>query len=239
VQRMGVFLATLVGKALGGVFAVMGALRTRRRKALHPQGGVRQGLVVRQGCGARTGVAWIDEPGGDRVVLRLSRATGLPKFLPDVFGLALRVPCEGGGHGDLLLATTGTGAVGRFILRPTRRPGRPYGSLFPYRAPTGPLLLAAFPLSDDGTRFELACSALRGPGHGSGCWRCGRIGTMLSTLRCRSTLCSTRCRVCRATDGLLSCGDSPTPPPDELAVLFAGEAIESLRTASVVLSSLT
>jgi hypothetical protein len=127
------------------------------------KGGVRQGLVVRQGCGARTGVAWIDEPGGDRVVLRLSRATGLPKFLPDIFGLALRVSYEGGGHGDLLLATTGTGAVGRFILRPTRRPGRPYSSLFPYRAPTGPLLLAAFPLSDDGTRFELVCSALRGP----------------------------------------------------------------------------
>jgi len=119
-------------------------------------------LVVRQGCGARTGVAWIDEPGGDRVVLRLSRATGLPKFLPDVFGLALRVPCEGGGHGDLLLATTGTGAVGRFILRPTRRPGRPYGSLFPYRSQTGPLLLAVFPLCDDGTRFELACATLRG-----------------------------------------------------------------------------
>jgi len=105
-QRMGVFLATLVGKALGGVFYVVGALRTQRRKALHPQGGVRQGLVVRQGCGARTGVAWIDEPGGDRVVLRLSRATGLPKFLPDIFGLALRVSYEGGGHGDLLLATT-------------------------------------------------------------------------------------------------------------------------------------
>ena len=162
VQRMGVSLATLVGRALGGVFYVVGALRTRRRKALHPQGGVRQGLVLRQGCGARTGVAWIDEPGGDRVLLRLSRATGLPDFLPDISGLALRVPSEGGGHGDLLLATTGTGAVGRFMLRPTRRPGRPYGSLMPYQSPTGPLLLAAFPLADDGTRFELACSALRG-----------------------------------------------------------------------------
>ena len=161
-RRTGVFLATFVGKALGGVFYVVGALRTRRRKALHPEGGVRQGLVVRQGGGARTGVAWIDEPGRDRVVLRLSRATGLPEVLPDILGLAVRVPCEEGGHGDLLLATTGTGAVGRFILRPTRRPGRPYGSLFPYRAPSGPLLLAAFPLADDGTRFELACSALRG-----------------------------------------------------------------------------
>jgi hypothetical protein len=32
----------------------------------------------------------------------------------------------------------------------------------PYRSPTGPLLLAAFPLAENGTRFELACSALRG-----------------------------------------------------------------------------
>jgi hypothetical protein len=32
----------------------------------------------------------------------------------------------------------------------------------PYRSPTGPLLLAAFPLTGDGTRFELACSTLRG-----------------------------------------------------------------------------
>ena len=162
VQRMGVSVATLVGGALGGVFYVVGALRTRGRKALHPQGAVRQGLILRRGCGAKTGVHWIDEPGDDRVLVRLSRATGLPGFLPDIMGLALRVPCKGGGHGDLLLATTGTGAVGRFILRPTRRPGRPYGSLMPYRSPAGPLLLAAFPLAADGTRFELACSALSG-----------------------------------------------------------------------------
>jgi hypothetical protein len=162
-QRMGVALATGVGRALGGVFYLVGALRTRRRKALHPSGGVRSGMVLRQGCGARTGVAWIDKPGSDRVLLRLSRATGLPKVLPDILGLAMRVPREGGGHGDLLLATTGIGAVSRFLVRPTRRPGRPYGSLMPYRTPTGPLLLAAFPLAEDGTRFELACSRLRGP----------------------------------------------------------------------------
>lgn len=161
-QRMGVFLATLIGRTLGGVFYAAGALRTRRRKALHPHGGVRQGMVVRQGLGASTGVPWIDEPGGDRVLLRLSRATGLPEFLPDILGLAVRISYEGGGHGDLLLATTGTGVVSRFILRPARRPGRPYSSLFPYRSPRGPLLLAVFPLTDDGTRFELACATLRG-----------------------------------------------------------------------------
>ena len=96
------------------------------------------------------------------MVVRLSRAIGFPWSLPDTLGLALRVPRDDGGHGDLLLATVGTGALGRFVVRPTRHPGSPYGSLMPYRSPSGPLLLAAFPLADDGTRFELACSALRG-----------------------------------------------------------------------------
>jgi len=130
-QRGGRYLATLVGRTLGAIFSVAGALRTRGRKALHPNGEVRPGVVHRHGCRARTGVAWIDEPGTDRVVVRLSRATGLPGFLPDTWGLAVRVPCQDGSHGDLLLATTGTGPLGRFVLRPTRHPGRPFGSLMP------------------------------------------------------------------------------------------------------------
>ena len=162
VQRAGLFLATLVGRTLGAVFYLAGTLRTRRRKALHPRGCVRSGVIRRYGCRARTGVTWIDEPGTDRVVVRLSRATGLPWSLPDTLGLALRVPRHDGGHGDLLLATVGTGAVGRFFIRPTRHLGRPYGSVMPYRSPSGPLLLAAFPLAEDATRFELACSGLRG-----------------------------------------------------------------------------
>jgi hypothetical protein len=84
VKRMGISLAGLVGRALGGVFFVVGALRTRRRKALHPRGGVGSGFVLRECCEAKTGVAWIDQPGQDRIVLRLSRATGLPTFLPDI-----------------------------------------------------------------------------------------------------------------------------------------------------------
>ena len=158
-QRTGGFLASLVGVALGGVFYAVATLRTRRGKALHPRGVVRSGVVRRQG-GARTGVPWIDESGDDRVLLRLSRATGLPAYLPDILGLALRVPYDGSRHGDLLLASTGTGALSRFVLRLARRPGVPYSSLFPYRSPIGPLLLAAIPLARDGTRFELAWSTL-------------------------------------------------------------------------------
>jgi hypothetical protein len=161
-RRAGLGLASLVGRTLGAIFYVAGSLRSRRRKALHPQGGIRSGIVHRYGCRARTEVAWIDEPGNDRVLVRLSRATGLPEFLPDILGLALRVQLEDSRHGDLLLATTGTSSLGRFLLRPSRHPGRRYGSLMPYRSPTGPLLLAAFPLSEAGTRFELACSGLWG-----------------------------------------------------------------------------
>lgn len=162
-QRILTSLATLIGRALGGVFYGAGALRARRGKALHPQGAVRQGVLVRRGIGSKTGVPWIDAPGDDRVLVRLSRATGLPKRFPDILGLALRISYAGGGHGDLLFASTGTGAVGRFIVRPARRPSRPYGTLFPYRSPRGPLLLAVLPLTDDGTRFELLCATLRGP----------------------------------------------------------------------------
>lgn len=161
-QRGGLLLATVLGRTLGVVFFVVGMLRTRRGKALHPRGGVRQGLVHRQGCRTPTGVAWIDEPGTDRVLVRMSRATGFPAFLPDILGLALRVPGEAGREGDLLLATAGTGSVGRFVVRPTRRLGHPHSSVMPYRSPAGPLLLAAFPLAEDGSRFELVWSRLRG-----------------------------------------------------------------------------
>ena len=162
-QRTGLGLTTLVGRTLGAIFFAIGVLRTSRRKALHPRGAVRAGVIRRHGCEARTGVAWIDDPGTDRILVRLSRAAGLPEFLPDTLGLALRVPRHDGGHGDLLLATTGTRSFGRFVLRPTRHPGRPYGSVMPYRSPRGPLILAAFPLAEDGTRFALAWSGLRGP----------------------------------------------------------------------------
>ena len=161
-QRGTLLLATVVGKALGTIFFVVGLVRTRRRKALHPRGGVRSGLVRRQGASTRTGVAWIDEPGRDQVWVRLSRATGFPDLLPDIGGLALRVPGSADRPGDLLLATAGTGPVGRFLVRPTRRRGHAYSSVMPYRSPIGPLLLAAFPLDTGGTRFELAWSGWRG-----------------------------------------------------------------------------
>ena len=56
-----------------------------------------RGRIYRHGLDPGTGVPWIDEPGEDEVV-RLSRAIGL-RGLPDIHGLAVRVPVEGGGTG--------------------------------------------------------------------------------------------------------------------------------------------
>jgi hypothetical protein len=106
-------------------------------------------------------VPWLDEPGTDEVQVRVSRAIGLPAPLPDIHGLAVRVPVDAG-HADLLLATTGLGRVTRFLLTFTRHPhGRPLTTLLPYRGPHGPILLAARPESD--LELELMWATPRGP----------------------------------------------------------------------------
>jgi hypothetical protein len=121
--------ATIAGKALAGLFFLIGKRRGSPRKALHPRGEVRHGLIRRQGCSWRTGVTWLDDGGSDRLLLRFSRSVGLPKPFPDVLGLAMRIPLKENRHGDLLLATTGAGGLGRFLLRPARHRGAVYNCL--------------------------------------------------------------------------------------------------------------
>ena len=82
-----------------------------------------------------------------------------PNGCRDVLGLAVRVWLEEGGRGDLLLATTGAGRWGRFLLRLARRRGAFYSGLFHVpRSLAGPLLLAGCPLDDDGCHFEFVCA---------------------------------------------------------------------------------
>ncbi|TCI97562.1 hypothetical protein [Aeromicrobium sp. IC_218] len=146
------------GAVLAGVF---GAWARFRGKPLHPDGGVREATLEREGSLVRTGVPWIDEPGTDDCLVRLSRATGVPAPLPDVHGLALRVPRADGGHGDVLVSTTGTGRLTRFLLVATRETtGAAHTTLVPYRTPTGPLLLAFFPRDEE--TFRLAHARPRG-----------------------------------------------------------------------------
>jgi hypothetical protein len=135
-------LASAAGSVLAVATRTIASLRPAE-KPLHPDGVVRVGRIDRRGSAVPSGVAWIDDPGQDDVVVRLSRAVGLPKPLPDIHGLALRIPTAEGA-GDLLLASTGWGRLGRFVLTFGRRPGsRPLTSLLPYRTASGPVLLGA------------------------------------------------------------------------------------------------
>ncbi|WP_432496953.1 hypothetical protein [Kineococcus gypseus] len=146
-------------RALRALFRTAGSLR--RGKAVHTLGAVVAGEVVRHGLREPTGVAWLDEPGVDRAVVRLSRAAGTRRPLPDVLGLAVRVAGPDGEPRDLLLATTGDTGLRRRVLRPALdwRSGT-YGSVAAYRTPAGPLLLGARWRSG---RFLLAVAAPRGP----------------------------------------------------------------------------
>ncbi len=113
-------------------------------KPLHPHGSTVRGTLKRFGAEERTGAGWLDLAGDDPVLVRQSRAVGLPLPMPDIYGLAIRVPTSDGGHGDLLLASTGLGRLTRFLLTCARSPyRRPLTTLLPYRTPAGPVVLSA------------------------------------------------------------------------------------------------
>ena len=138
---------TPLARAAGAALAVpFGAVARWRGKPIHPHGVLARADLVRTGSdGARWGVPWLDEPGAESGVVRLSRSAGLPAPAPDVLGLALRIDAGGTSH-DLLLATTGLRPGARHVLLPRRHALRvAYGSLLPYDAAGRRVLLAALP----------------------------------------------------------------------------------------------
>jgi hypothetical protein len=145
--------------------AVTGLVAARpAAKPLHPRGSTTPGTLHRFGADARTGAEWLDLTGDDRVLVRQSRAVGLWTALPDVFGLAVRVPIGDGDHGDLLFASTGRGRLTRFVLTAARSPyTRPLTTLLPNRAPAGPVLLSAE--FRDGTTVLLSWAVGTGDWH--------------------------------------------------------------------------
>lgn len=158
-------VADTAGKALAAGAGALGAA-WQRTKPLHPTGDLRRATITRLGGPVRSGVPWLDEAGTDDVVVRVSRAVGLPEPLPDIHGLAIRLVVD---HitADVLLATTGSGRISRYVLLPARRGSRrALTSLLPYRSPRGPLLLAAVPESE--RSFDLRWAGLVGPWHSFG-----------------------------------------------------------------------
>ena len=143
IQALGLATASAGGAALGIAARTLGAVRPAE-KPLHPKGRVVMGRLVRHGVTDPTGVPFLDESGTDEVVVRESRALGLPARVPDIHGLAIRVTNPDGSAGDLLLASTGWGRLSRFVFMPSLTTyGQPMTTLLPYNAPGGPLWVGA------------------------------------------------------------------------------------------------
>ena len=85
---------TAFASALGAATAVRGA------RVFHPHGRTHDAVVTVTG-GLGTGSSLLDAPGRHQGVVRLSRGAGLPAPLPDVEGLALRLPGRGVGGAPL------------------------------------------------------------------------------------------------------------------------------------------
>jgi len=170
-------LARAAGRLAG---VPLGALARRRQgKPMHPRGAVFDGMLERGTGPEPAGLAWLDEPGSDRVLVRLSRGAGLPARLPDLLGIAVRVP--GGPDDDpvdLLLTSTATAPLLRMVPVPRVDAATAYTSIMGYRSDAGTLRLAALPeprrapsepeplaadVARHGLRFILAAARGQGP----------------------------------------------------------------------------
>jgi hypothetical protein len=166
-------VAAVPGAVLAAVFGVVAILR--HGKPLHPEGRIGAGHLVMD-PGGRSGCALLDEPGDLECLVRASYAMGTGPEAPDIEGFALRLLPEGQleAPADVLFASTGSGRVGRFVLR-LRRPGH-HGvqtTLLPVQASGQPLLLRLLPRSGGPgwpADYDLEWA------HGTGAWqRCGRL----------------------------------------------------------------
>jgi hypothetical protein len=128
------------------VAAPLGALaRLRRGKPMHPRGAVFDAVLERRGSRPEWGVPWLDEVASEPVLVRFSRGAGLPSAVPDLLGLAVRLP---EGPIDLLLSTTGRGPLLRWVPLPRRDAAAVYTSIMGYRSDAGTLRFAALPEDD-------------------------------------------------------------------------------------------
>jgi hypothetical protein len=157
-SRLGAVAGAAPGAVLGALFGAVALVR--RTKPLHPQGSVGEGTLDVTFPQPELGVPLLAGEGRHRCTVRWSRAIGLPSPLPDFEGLAIRFDDP---KADLLFASTGTGAVTRFVLVP-RLAGThgPQTTLLPVASPSGSVMFRVTPLVQtaptDGppVRFELA-----------------------------------------------------------------------------------
>lgn len=132
------------GYAIGLVLAALAAIR--RGKAVHPHGAVYEAeLTIARDRNPLVGEAELFlAPGPRPALVRFSRSLGLPRPLPNLLGMSIRVPDAygTGRHQDFLMVTT---RRRRAAFQPVERRGRP-GTDGPVQPPAR-LRLPAVPTS--------------------------------------------------------------------------------------------
>jgi hypothetical protein len=145
-DRRGI-LGEAAGLSMGAVLAALAAVR--RGKAFHPDGVVYDARLAIAGHPAAPHAAeLLSRQGEHRAIARFSRAVGLPRPIPDLLGLSLRVPdVYGIGlHQDFLLVTSADHPLLHHIFLPASDvQHRPYTSSLPYRAKDDLFLVGAVP----------------------------------------------------------------------------------------------
>jgi hypothetical protein len=164
-------LGEAAGLSIGTVLALLAGVR--RGKAFHPRGVVHDGRLATTGASAAPRAAeLLSRRGEHRAIVRFSRAIGLPRPIPDLLGLSLRVPdvYGRGRHQDFLLVTSADYPLLHHIFLPTLDvQQRPYTSSLPYRADDDLFLVGALPRResprpdgrDEFDRLEMAASTGR------------------------------------------------------------------------------
>lgn len=140
-------LGEAAGLSIGAVLAALAAVR--RGKAFHPEGVVYDArLAIAGDPAAPQGAELLSRRGEHRAIARFSRAVGLPRPIPDLLGLSLRVPDAygTGSHQDFLLVTSADYPLLHHIFLPAVDvQQRPYTSSLPYRAEGDLFLVGAVP----------------------------------------------------------------------------------------------
>ena len=135
----------VIATALGLATAVRGA------RVFHPHGTTRSAVLSVTG-GLGWGTRLLDAPARHEGLVRVSRGVGLPSWLPDVEGLALRLPGQGvdGGPLDLLVNSAWRFAFAPSVLSPT------WSAVLPHRTGSGRLVLLGARPVEDGFRLLAA-----------------------------------------------------------------------------------
>ena len=140
-------LSDAAGRAVSGVLGAVAA--ARKGKAVHPHGVVhRATLRVPGDPAAPRGSRLLSRPDEHQAIVRFSRSVGLPRPLPDLLGMSIRViDADGAGrHQDLLLVTSVDLPLVHHLFVPAGDvQQRIYSSSLPFRAGDERFIVGALP----------------------------------------------------------------------------------------------